>query len=235
MVTIGGQPILWHIMNIYASYGFNDFVLPLGYKGDVIKDYFLRYNALASDFSVDLANGSIEYLRTDKRNWKVTLVDTGINTLTGGRLNRLASHLKGHGTFMLTYGDGVADVNLKKLVELHRSHGKIATVTAVRPPARFGEMVIEAGRVTEFKEKPQTAQGWINGGYFVFEPKIFDYLDKGDETILEQSPLETLARTGQLHASNHEGFWQCMDTMRDKSYLDALWETNEAPWKCWSN
>lgn len=231
MVTVGGHPILWHILNTYGHYGHNDFVLALGYRGDFIKEYFLNYYSLDSDLRVDLSTGKVEHIRPSRRNWRVELVDTGSESMTGGRLHRLEPLLRPTGTFMLTYGDGVSDVDINRLVAFHRSHGKIATVTAVRPPARFGGMVFDGDKVVEFLEKPQTGEGWINGGYFVFEPQVFDYLS-GDSTVLEGAPLENLAREGQLMAYKHEGFWQCMDTVRDRQLLESLWSSDQAPWKC---
>jgi glucose-1-phosphate cytidylyltransferase len=232
MVTVGGHPILWHIMNIYGAHGFNEFVLALGYKGEIIKEYFLNYYSLDSDLSVDLKSGQVRHIRQSQRDWQVDMIDTGQESLTGGRLHRLESTLKPLGTFMLTYGDGVADVDVKRLLAFHKSHGKLATITAVRPPARFGGMIFDGDRVTEFKEKPQTGEGWINGGFFVFEPAVFKYLS-GDNTVLEGGPLENLARDGQLVAYKHEGFWQCMDTIRDRQLLESLWLQNSAPWKKW--
>lgn len=229
MVEIGGRPILWHIMKIYERHGFNDFVLALGYKGEVIKDYFLNYHARLSDLTVHLKNGRIDYTNPTAEDWRVSLSDTGANTMTGGRLLRLKGHLQSGGTFMLTYGDGVSDVDLTALLAFHRSHGKLATVTAVRPSARFGGMHIDDGVVHNFKEKPQSGEGWINGGFFVFEPGVFDYLGD-DSTVLEQAPLENLVRDGQLMAYEHQGYWQCMDTIRDRDALQALWENRAAPW-----
>lgn len=228
MIEIGGKPILWHIQSIYAKYGFNDFILALGYKGEIIKDYFLKFHALNSDFQIELKNGEVSSLRPANMNWKVSLVDTGHDSMTGGRLLRLKPYLS-ESDFFLTYGDGVSNVDVRKLMEFHQGHGKIATVTAVRPPARFGEMYLQENTVTSFEEKPRASVGWINGGFFVFKPQIFKYL-QNDETILEKSPLETLARENQLQAYKHEGFWQCMDTLRDKIYLDALCESREVPW-----
>lgn len=230
MVEIGGRPILWHIMKIYERHGFNDFMLALGYKGDVIKDYFLSYHARLSDLTVHLKSGQVDYSNPTAEDWQVSLIDTGANTLTGGRLLRLRRYLQSNGTFMVTYGDGVSNVDLNRLLAFHRSHGRLATVTAVRPPARFGGMNIEKGSVRDFKEKPQAGEGWINGGYFVFEPAIFDYL-KDDSTVLEQSPLENLAKDNQLMAYEHRGFWQCMDTIRDRDVLQAAWESGSAPWE----
>lgn len=232
MVEIGGQPVLWHIMNIYAHYGFRNFVIALGYKGESIKEYFLNYYSLKSDFSVDLANGEAKYLHQKTVDWKVTLIDTGMNTMTGGRVKRLKEYI-GNETFMLTYGDGLADVDIKKLVEFHKSHGKMATVTAVHPSARFGELSISTRQdVIAFKEKPQTAQGWINGGFFVLEPGFLDMIDD-DHTILEEKPLERVAKEGELKAYIHNGFWQCMDTIRDRNVLENLWQSGHAPWKVW--
>ena len=229
MVEIGYRPILWHIMKIYEIYGLNDFTLALGYKGDVIKDYFLNYHARLSNLTVHLKTGNVDYSYPTAEDWHVSLIDTGENSMTGGRLLRLKPFLKSSGTFMLTYGDGVADVNIKALLEFHRAHKKIATVTAVRPSARFGGMHIDNNQVKDFKEKPQSGEGWINGGFFVFESSIFDYLEN-DATVLEQSPLEGLVRDGQLMAYEHLGYWQCMDTVRDRDALQLLWESGQAPW-----
>lgn len=232
MVTVGGHPILWHILNLYSSYGFKKFALALGYKGEVIKEYFLNYYSLDSDLQIDLSSGKVEHLRPSRRDWCLDLIDTGAESMTGGRLHRLETLLRPEGTFMLTYGDGVCDVDINRLIAFHRSHGKLATVTAVRPPARFGGMVFDGDRVAEFREKPQTGEGWINGGFFVLEPEVFDYLN-GDATVLEGAPLESLARDGQLMAYKHEGFWQCMDTVRDRQLLEHLWSDGSAPWKKW--
>jgi len=234
MVSVGGHPLLWHIMNIYGRAGFSEFTLALGYRGEAIKEYFLNFYALDSDFSVDLKSGEVRYLRPARRDWKVDLVDTGEDCMTGGRLHRLEPLLRGGGTFMLTYGDGVANIDLRKVLEFHRSHGKLATVTAVRPPARFGGMKLDGERVADFKEKPQAGEGWINGGFFVFEPGVFKYL-VGDATVLEAEPLERLCRDGQLMAWRHEGFWQCMDTLRDRQTLEAQWASGSAPWKMWQD
>jgi glucose-1-phosphate cytidylyltransferase len=229
MVEVGGKPILCHIMDIYSNYDVNDFVLALGYKGEFIKDYFLNYNSRRSDFIIDIKSGKIKFSEPDTKNWKIQLIDTGKLTLTGGRLLRLKETLSDDESFMLTYGDGVSDVNIKELITFHKSHGKIATVTAVRPPARFGGMKIEKGQVVNFKEKPQGGEGWINGGFFVFNKEIFNYLEN-DKTILEQSPLENLSKDGELMAYNHHGYWQCMDTIRDRDNLRKLVDNNEAPW-----
>jgi glucose-1-phosphate cytidylyltransferase len=229
MVEIGNKPLLWHIMNIYAAYGYKEFIVALGYKGEVIKDYFLNYYHYQNDLSINLKNGEVGVVNNHFiDDWVIHLVNTGLNTQTGGRLARLRSYLKGE-AFMLTYGDGVGNVDISRLIEFHRSHKKIATVTSVHPVARFGEINLESDRVVEFKEKPQTGEGWINGGFFVFEPAIFDYLEN-DETVLEGTPLENLAKDGQLMAYKHDGFWQCVDTLRDKQLLEKLWKSGNAPW-----
>ena len=206
MVEIGGKPILWHIMKIYEKHNVKDFFLALGYKGEYIKDYFLNYHARQSNLTIDLKNGSVEYDNPTPEDWKVSLIDTGAQTMTGGRLLRLKPFLAGGGTFMLTYGDGVSDVNITELLAYHRSHGKLATVTAVRPPVRFGELLIEEGKVKQFQEKPQAGVGWVNGGYFIFEPEIFDLIE-GDATMLEREPLEQLAKMGELMSFSHDGVW----------------------------
>ena len=231
MVEIGGKPILWHIMMHYSYYGFNDFVIALGYKGEVIKKYMVDYCSLNSNLTVNLRTGKVQINEGSKPDWIVELVDTGIPTLTGGRMKRLAPSL-GHATFMLTWGDGVSNVNLHELLAFHRAHGKLATLTAVRPPARFGHLDLEGHQVMEFSEKPQTREGWINGAFFVLEPGVFDYID-GDETQWEKEPLERLAKDGQLMAYRHVAFWQCMDTLRDKRLLEDLWQSGRAPWKIW--
>jgi glucose-1-phosphate cytidylyltransferase len=232
MVEIGSHPILWHIMRGYAQAGFKDFILALGYKGDIIKDYFVRYQAMNSDLSVDLKTGQVTCEHPSPIDWKVSLIDTGESTETGGRLHRLAPRLQDGGTFMMTYGDGVTDLNIAKLLEFHRRHGRLATVTTVRPPARYGTMRFDGHRVVEFMEKPQTGEGWINGGFYVFEPGVLEYIPD-DQTILERMPLERLAQDGQLMAYQHEGFWQCMDTVRDKVRLETLWQSGAPPWKIW--
>jgi glucose-1-phosphate cytidylyltransferase len=231
MVEIGGRPILWHIMLHYAFYGFNQFVIALGYKGEVIKKYMTDYCSLSSNLRVHLRTGEIARNGGDRPDWTVELIDTGISTNTGGRIKRLAPWI-GNETFLLTWGDGVSDVNLHRLVDFHRSHGKLATLTAVRPPARFGHLEIDAGEVVEFSEKPQTKEGWINGAYFVLEPDVFEYID-GDDTQWERGPLQRLAADGQLMAYQHTSFWQCMDTLRDRRLLEELWQTGAAPWKIW--
>ena len=231
MVEIGGKPILWHIMKHYDRHGFNEFFLALGYKGDVIKRYFLEYHALSGSLSVRVASGSLTSFQKDCEDWQVNLMETGAGTYTGGRLKRLEPWLK-DGTFMLTYGDGVSDVDLAELLRFHRKHGRLATLTAVRPPARFGGLVFDGDAVSAFTEKPQAGEGWINGGFAVFEPGIFRYLD-GDGTSLEAEVLERLAADKQLAAFRHPGFWQCMDTLRDKNLLENLWQQGHAPWKTW--
>jgi glucose-1-phosphate cytidylyltransferase len=230
MVEIGGRPILWHIMKHYAHYSFNEFVIALGYKGEHIKKYIIDYCSLGSDMTVRLGDGHVKLHDGPREDWVVQLIDTGHDTLTGGRILRLAPHL-GNETFMLTWGDGVADIDVHALLEFHRSHGKLATLTAVRPPARFGHLELDGNQIVEFSEKPQTGEGWINGAFFVLEPKVFDYI-AGDDTQWEREPLEELAKDGQLMAYLHDGFWQCMDTLRDKRLLQTLWD-NDAPWKVW--
>jgi glucose-1-phosphate cytidylyltransferase len=231
MVEIGGKPILWHILNIYAAHGFDEFVVALGYKGEFVKDYFLNFFALNNDLTIDLSSGAAEVHRGNGPAWKVQLVDTGASTQTGGRVGRLREHLRG-GTFMLTYGDGVADLDVRKLVDFHRSHGKLATVTAVRPPSRFGSFILDGHRITRFEEKPQTGEGWINGGFFVLEPGVLDLIE-GDDTIWERAPMERLAASGELMAYRHDGFWQAMDTLRERRVLEDLWASGKAPWKVW--
>lgn len=231
MVEIGGRPILWHIMMHYAHYGFTEFAVALGYKGQFIKRYMLDYCALSNNLSVHLKDGRVERDETPGDDWTVDLIDTGQDTLTGGRIKRLSPFL-GDGTFMLTWGDGVANVDLHDLLRFHREHGRLATVTAVRPPARFGRLEIVGDQVVEFAEKPQLEEGWINGAFFVLEPAVFGYID-GDNTQWEREPLERLAREGQLMAYKHHSFWQCMDTLRDKKLLETLWQSGDPPWKTW--
>ncbi len=228
MVEIGGKPMLWHIMNLYASYGYSEFFLALGYKAEVVKQYFLDFYEINNDLSVDLASGQIEIHRGVLPDWKVHLIHTGLSTQTGGRLLRLKEWV-GAETFLMTYGDGLSDVNLQKLVTFHKSHGRLATVTAVRPRARFGGLTFDEHRVSQFSEKNQTNEGWINGGFFVLEPEIFDYID-GDETHWEKEPLERLANEGELMAYFHDGFWQPMDTLREQKMLESLWSSKQAPW-----
>jgi glucose-1-phosphate cytidylyltransferase len=232
MVEIGGRPMLWHILKVYAHHGFSEFCIALGYKGEFIKHYFLDYRALSSNLTVSIRGGQTWVDdSTPQDDWKVHLVDTGVETNTGGRVKRLAPLLK-DGTFMLTYGDGVANVDVKKVLAFHRSHGKLATITAVRPPSRFGGLVFEGDRIKEFQEKPQIGEGWINGGFMVLEPGVLDFL-QGDATSLEADGLDALARQGQLMAYRHDDFWQCMDTLREVRVLQRLWAEGQAPWKVW--
>jgi glucose-1-phosphate cytidylyltransferase len=234
LVPIGDRPILWHIMKIYAAFGYTDFVLALGYKGEMIKEYFLGYDALNSDFRLDLGTKAVEVLdsRNNERDWRVTMVDTGADTMTGGRLLRLQKYLEKDEAFLLTYGDGVTDVDLDALIRQHRNAGAWATVTGVRPVSRFGELVVDGDRVTGFAEKPLSGDDWISGGYFVMSPQIFKYLDS-DDTILERSPLERLAAEGHLAVYRHNGYWQPMDTYRDQLLLNEQWASGHAPWKRW--
>jgi glucose-1-phosphate cytidylyltransferase len=231
MVEIGGRPILWHVMKHYAHYGFKEFIVALGYKGDSIKRHFLDYHAVNSNITVNLATGQVDTHSKQSDDWLVHLVETGHDTNTGGRVKRLQRWLDA-GTFMVTYGDGVCDVDLRELLKFHQASGRVATVTAVRPPARFGGLMFDGDLVARFTEKPQAGEGWINGGFMVCEPRIFDYLDS-DGSSLEIAALERLAGEGQLAAYRHDRFWQCMDTLRDKRQLEALWEQNKAPWKVW--
>ncbi|MDE2580779.1 MAG: glucose-1-phosphate cytidylyltransferase [Rhodospirillales bacterium] len=231
MVEVGGRPILWHIMKIYAAHGITEFVIPLGYKGHMIKQYFAEYFLHAADVTIDLADNSVAMLRPTAEPWKVTLVDTGLDTMTGGRLRRLREHLD-DAPFCMTYGDGVAALDIRQVIDFHASHGRIATVTAVRPPSRFGWLDIDNGLATQFNEKPPSGEGWINGGFFVLSPQVFDYID-GDQTVFEQAPLERLVRDGELMSFRHEGFWLSMDTLRDKKRLEELWAHGRAPWRIW--
>ncbi len=231
MVEIGGQPILWHIMKIFSNQDISQFYVALGYRGDVIKRYFFDRYTLNGSMRINLSDGAVSHYEKESENWDVHLMDTGLSTMTGGRLKRLEPFLKNE-PFMVTYGDGVSDVNISALLRHHKQSGCLATVTAVRPPARFGELILESGRVSKFSEKPQTGTGWINGGFIVFEPQVFDYMT-GDQDILESDVLEVLAERGQLSAYCHDGFWQCMDTLRDKRALEALWDSGTAPWKKW--
>jgi len=228
MVTVGGKPILWHIMRSYAYFGYKDFYLALGYKSEVIKEYFLNYRSLNADFTVDLSSGSVEPHQIDDTDWRVTLVQTGLESMTGGRVKRLQSFI-GNEPFMLTYGDGVADIDLDALLTFHKSHGKMVTISAVHPGARFGELEMKDQKVIAFQEKPQTGQGWINGGYFIIEPEFFELISN-DSTVLEREPLEKAAEMGELMAYCHDGYWQCMDTKRDKDHLEELWSSGMAPW-----
>ncbi len=229
MVTIGGHPILWHIMRTYAHFGHEDFYLALGYKSEIVKEYFLNYRSLNSDFTVNLADGSVKPHKVDDTSWLVTLVHTGLESMTGGRVKRLQKFI-GNEPFLLTYGDGVSNIDLDALVKFHKSHGKMVTVSAVHPGARFGELEMQKQQVVSFHEKPQTTQGWINGGYFVIEPRFFDLIS-GDQTILEREPLEKAAEMGELMAYHHDGYWQCMDTKRDRDNLEELWESGKAEWR----
>jgi len=228
MVNVGDKPILWHIMNTYAKFGFKDFYIALGYKSEIIKNYFYNYKTINSDFTIDLSDGKVTY-NYDSVDWRVNLIDTGLNSMTGGRIKHLQNHI-GKETFLLTYGDAVADINIDELIKFHKNHKKMVTVTAVRPNARFGELEINNNVVTSFREKPQITEGWISGGYFVVEPELFNFI-KDLDTVLEKSPLETISKMGELASFKHEGFWQCMDTKRDKELLDKLWKANKAPWK----
>ena len=233
MIAIGDNPIIWHIMKIYSTYGINDFIILLGYKGYVIKEYFADYFLHQSDIRVDLEHNTIETLDTHAEKWKITLVDTGPETMTGGRIKRAAKYI-GNEPFMLTYGDGVADVKLDALLKSHQASGKKATITMVQPGGRFGALdVAEDGQVKAFVEKPKGDGAWINGGFFVLEPSVLDYITEGDNTIFERAPLETLASEGELNGFKHEGFWRPMDTLRDKTELEHLWASGNAPWKIW--
>ncbi len=227
MVRIGNKPMLWHIMQRYAKFGHNDFLVALGYKSEVIKEYFLNYKILNSDFTIDLKNGSILSVNSDPVDWTVSLIETGTNTMTGGRVRRLRNNI-GNETFLMTYGDGISDIDIDELITFHKSHGKLVTMSAVRPGARFGELELDGTRIVSFEEKPQLHEGWINGGFFVMEPAFLDLIDD-DETMLERAPLEKAAKLGQLMAYRHEGFWQCMDTKRDVEALESLYK-NRAPW-----
>ena len=232
MVEIGGKPIIWHIMKIYAAYGFNDFLIACGYKGEIIKEYFNSYFIRNSDYFVDLKNGKLDIVNSAEIDWRIGLIDTGPETQTGGRILRLKEWIVDD-TFMVTYGDGLSNLDINSLLAFHKAHGKLATVTAVRPSARFGGLVLDDDNsVTEFSEKSQTDEGWINGGFFVFEPGVFDYL-VDDRTILERDPLERLAIDNELKAYRHAGFWQPMDTLRERQILESLWANEEAQWKIW--
>jgi glucose-1-phosphate cytidylyltransferase len=232
MVEIGGKPILWHIMNIYAAQGIEEFIIAAGYKAEVIKEYFLNFYAINNDMTIDLSTGRTTIHEGNQPNWKAHIIDTGLNTQTGGRLRRLKKWLKDGEDFMFTYGDGVADINIGELLAFHRSHGKLATVTTVRSPSRFGRISFEGDQITDFYEKPEAAEGWINGGYFVLKSNVIDYIE-GDETIWERGPVERLARDGQLMGFRHYGFWSCMDTLKEKNFLEGLWDTGKASWKIW--
>lgn len=231
MVMIGDRPILWHIMKIYSHYGFQEFFITLGYKGAVIKRYFMDYFTLNGSMTINLGNGEVKPYDHNCENWTIHLMDTGLSTMTGGRVKKLEPWLKDD-TFMVTYGDGVGNINIQELLDFHRSHGRIATLTAVRPPARFGGIIFDGDLVGQFTEKPQTGEGWINGGFLVLEPEIFQYL-QGDEDGLEVTLLEKLAQDGELAAYRHYDFWQCMDTLRDKILLENLWKGDNPPWRVW--
>jgi glucose-1-phosphate cytidylyltransferase len=232
MVEVGGRPVLWHIMNIYATHSVNEFIVALGYKGDVIKKYFLNFYAINNDISIDLGSGKTTIHDGNQPHWQIHLVDTGLHTQTGGRLKRLRGWVDDDETFMFTYGDGVADLDINALLEFHYAHGKLATVTTVRSPERFGRIVFDRDQVVKFYEKPHASQGWINGGFFVLNAKAIDYID-GDETIWERCALERLADDGQLMGYRHYGFWSCMDTLKEKNILEELWLSGKAPWKIW--
>jgi glucose-1-phosphate cytidylyltransferase len=232
MIEIGGRPILWHIMNTYSFYGTNEFIIAAGYKSEVIKEYFLNFYSINNDISVDLSNGKTVIHDGNQPDWKVHIIDTGLHTQTGGRLGRLRKWVEGEDAFMMTYGDGVADINLSELMAFHRSHGKLATISTVRTPARFGRIGFSGDRISEFFEKPESGEGWINGGYFVLSPKVIDYIES-DDSIWEREPMERLARDGQLMGYRHYGFWSCMDTLKEKNYLEELWESGKADWKVW--
>lgn len=231
MVEIGGMPILWHIMMMYSAQGFEDFVIALGYKGAMIKRFMVEYCQYNADLRLDFRTGSVQANGRRSPEWSIELVDTGLPTMTGGRIKRLAPHL-GEGTFMLTWGDGLSDIDIGRLLAFHREHGKLATVAVVRPPARFGHVDLDGDCIREFSEKPQAKSGWINGAFFVLEPAVLDYIE-GDQTSFEREPLQALAREGQLMAYRHDSFWQCMDTLREKRFLSRLWDSGEAPWKNW--
>jgi glucose-1-phosphate cytidylyltransferase len=234
MITIGDFPLLWHMMKFFSAYSFDEFYVAMGYKGDVIKTYFTNYHRTSGNVRIDLETGEVTNYSSPPEQWKVNLIETGQSTQTGGRIKRIENWLRSPEPFFATYGDGLADIDLQKLLTYHKSHGKIATVTAVRPPARYGAIFFDRSetRVVAFSEKPQSGEGWINGGFMVFNEEIFDYI-KNDETTLEQDVLEQLARNGELMAFKHDGFWQCMDTLRDKYYLEDLWAKENAPWKIW--
>jgi glucose-1-phosphate cytidylyltransferase len=230
MIEIGGKPIIWHIMKIYSHHGINEFIICCGYKGYVIKEYFANYFLHMADVTIDLEDNSIKILNKSAEPWKITLVDTGEETQTGGRLKRIANYIDDD--FCMTYGDGLSAVDIKKLIEFHKNHKKIATITAVKPPGRFGAIELKGTEINSFVEKPQGDGGWINGGFFVLNPKVFNYIND-DKTLWEKEPLEELSKEKQIHAFIHDGFWQPMDTLRDKRYLEILWESKAAPWKCW--
>jgi glucose-1-phosphate cytidylyltransferase len=232
MIEIGGKPILWHIMNIYAVHGVTEFIIAAGYKAEVIKEYFLNFYAINNDITIDLATGNTIIHSGNQPNWKIHIVDTGLYTQTGGRLRRLRKWVEKEKTFMFTYGDGVADININELLAFHKSHGKLATVTTVRSPARFGRIAFEQDRITEFYEKPETGEGWISGGFFVLNPKVIDYIEN-DGIVWERDPVEQLVREEQIMGYRHYSFWSCMDTLKEKNILEELWNSGKAPWKIW--
>jgi len=232
MVKIGGKPIIWHILKIYSRYDINEFIICCGYKGYLIKEYFYNYFLQTSDFSIDIPSNKIEVHSKNSENWKITLIDTGEMTLTGGRLKRISNFLKDDETFCFTYGDGVADINIKELISFHEREGRLATLTAVQPPGRFGQITYQRGKVLSFEEKPKGDKNWINGGFFVLNKKVIDFI-KGDQSIWEKEPLKNLADSGQLSAFHHYGFWQPMDTLKDKMLLEEMWNEGKAPWKVW--
>jgi len=234
MVEIGAKPILWHILKIYSAHGINDFVVCLGYKGYVIKEYFANYFLHSSDVTFDLANNSLDVHHKKTEPWKVTLIDTGEETMIGGRIKRIIDYVKDEDSFCLTYGDGVSDINIAESIAFHKRENRLATVTGVQPPGRYGAIEMDGTRATGFKEKPQGDGGWINGGFFVLSPKVVNYID-GDATVWEKEPMENLAKDGELSVYMHDGFWHPMDTLRDKRYLESLWETKKAPWKLWKD
>jgi glucose-1-phosphate cytidylyltransferase len=236
MIKVGERPILWHIMKIYATYGYSDFIICLGYKGEMIKQHFLDYKALNSDFTITLGkhDGIKTYGNNSEDHWTVTLADTGLEAMTGSRIKKIERYIDSD-LFMLTYGDGVANIDIDKLVSFHKSHKKIGSLTGVHPSSRFGELLVEGNQVKNFAEKPNITKGHINGGFFVFDRQIFDYLTEDDSSIFEKEPLENLARDGELMVYTHDGFWQCMDTMRDMTLLNSLWKRNKAPWKIWED
>ncbi|MDC0980061.1 glucose-1-phosphate cytidylyltransferase [bacterium] len=228
MVNIGGKPIIWHIMKTYAHFGHKDFYLALGYKAEIIKEFFLNYRSLNADFTVDLSNDNVDFHQIDEVDWRVTLVQTGLRSMTGGRIKRMKSFV-GKEPFMLTYGDSVADIDIDALLNYHKSHGKMVTVSGVRPSARFGELEMQDQKVISFREKPQTKEGWVNGGFFVCEPEVMDFIED-DLTVFEKEPLEKISEMGELMSYRHEGYWQCMDTKRDRDHLEELWNSGSAPW-----
>ena len=232
MVEIGGMPIIWHILKIYSFYGINEFIICCGYKGHLIKEYFSNYYLYTNDITIDIENNKIEALSQNSEKWKITLVDTGENTLTGGRLKRVGDYLDEEESFCFTYGDGVSNIDIKELISFHKNEGRIATLTAVQPPGRFGQIAFQRGKVLSFEEKPKGDNNWINGGFFVLNKKVIDLIE-GDQSIWEEEPLKNLARSGELSAFHHKGFWQPMDTLKDKMLLEELWKNGNAPWKVW--